>query len=186
MSGGPPKRNQAYTFYVYLPSQQDPNLMLSNPTIVAGDVKVAIDDAAPANITTLPTVDADFPKRVKVQLSAAEMSGVNVSLLFSDAADAEWGDVGIHFQTSVHQLDDLGTGGGSVEYTVGVDDGVTPLEGVSVWVTRNSDGTDLAASGTTDVFGSVTFMLDPGDYYLWKQLSGYNFVNGRAITVPVS
>jgi len=56
----PPKKNTAYVFYVSLISQANTKIAHVNPTLVAGDVKVAVDDAAPANLATLPVVDADF------------------------------------------------------------------------------------------------------------------------------
>ncbi len=40
----PPKKNTALVFYVALTSQADPNLFQVNPTLAAGDVKVAIDN----------------------------------------------------------------------------------------------------------------------------------------------
>jgi hypothetical protein len=89
----PCKKNTAgYTFYVSLVSQADTKLAQANPTLAAGDVKIAIDDGAPANLATLPVVDADFTKRVKVVLNAAETNGDNLTIVFSDAADAEWCD----------------------------------------------------------------------------------------------
>jgi hypothetical protein len=103
----PAKRATAYTFYVGLVSQADTKLLQANPTLAAGDVKIAIDDGAPANLGTLPVVDADFTKRVKVVLSAAEMTGDNISLIFSDAAGAEWCDLIVNLQTAARQLDDL-------------------------------------------------------------------------------
>ena len=103
----PPKKNTAYTFYLGLVSQADTKIMQANPTLAAGDFKVAVDDAAPANLGTLPVVDADFTKRVKVVLSAAEMNGDNITVIASDAAGAEWCDVEINVQTSARQVDDL-------------------------------------------------------------------------------
>lgn len=106
----PPKKNTAYTFYVGLVSQADGKLLQANPTLAAGDVKVAIDDGAPANLGTLPVVDADFTKRVKVVMSAAEINGDNISIIFSDAAGAEWCDLEINLQTvTTSQIDDLAT-----------------------------------------------------------------------------
>lgn len=103
----PPKKNTAYTFYVSLVSQANTKIFQANPTLASGDVKVAIDDGAPANLTTLPVVDADFTKRVKVAMSSAEMNGDNISVIFSDAAGAEWCDVTINLQTTARQIDDL-------------------------------------------------------------------------------
>jgi len=76
-------------------------------------------------------------------------------------------------------------GGGSVSYTQNVtDNAANPLDGVSVKVrTGTSVALTPAATGTTDAFGKVTFMLDPGTYYIWCQRAGTNFTNPTAITV---
>lgn len=52
-------------------------------------------------------------------------------------------------------------------------DGVTPLPGVDVWVTSNPTGVPVLASGITDASGQVTFMLDPGTYYVWRHKPGW-------------
>ena len=90
-----PIKNQQFIFYTSL-SSQSTGQWQANPTLAAGDVKVATDDGAPANIGTLPVVDADFTKRIKVTLSASEMNGDNVTVIFSDAAGAEWDDMTIN------------------------------------------------------------------------------------------
>lgn len=105
----PPLKNSAYTFYVWLVSQADTKIMQASPTLAAGDVKVAVDDAAPANVTDIPVVDADFTKRVKVTLTAAEMNGDNISVQFSDASGAEWCDLAVNLQTAANRIDDLAT-----------------------------------------------------------------------------
>jgi len=105
----PPKKNTAFVFYVSLTSQANPSIFQANPTLAAGDVLVATDDGAPANITTLPVVDADFTKRVKVSLSASEMNGDSITVIFSDAAGAEWCDLILNLQTVANQLDDVAT-----------------------------------------------------------------------------
>ncbi len=102
----PPKKNTAYTFYVSLVSQANAKIFQANPTLAAGDVKVAVDDAAPANLGTLPVVDADFTKRVKVVMASGEMNGDNISIIFSDAAGAEWNDLTINLQTTVSTWDE--------------------------------------------------------------------------------
>ena len=107
MASWPPKKNAAFVFYVGLISQTDTKLLQANPTLAAGDVKVATDDAAPGNLATLPVVDADFTDRVKVSMSAGEMNGDRITVIFSDAAGAEWTDLLIDIPTSVRQIDDL-------------------------------------------------------------------------------
>ena len=104
-----PERAAAYVFFTSLTSQADVKLFQDNPTLAAGDVLVATDDGAPANITTLPVVDADFTRRIKISLSAAEMTGENISVIFHDAADSQWCDLVVNIQTSTRQIDDLAT-----------------------------------------------------------------------------
>lgn len=96
-----------YTFYVSLVSQANTKIMQASPTLAAGDVKIAIDDGAPANLGTLPVVDADYTKRVKVVLSQAETNGDNLTIIFSDAAGAEWCDLTLNIQTVPRRFDDL-------------------------------------------------------------------------------
>lgn len=75
------------------------------------------------------------------------------------------------------------SGSGSISWPITIDDGISPLDGVDVWVTTDSAGTNVVARGYTDTLGTVTFLLDAGPYYLWKQLSGYTFINPEGITV---
>lgn len=105
----PAKKNTAFITYVGLPSQANALTLQANPTLANGDVKVAIDDGAPANLATLPVVDGDFTKRVKVNLSAGEMNGDNITIIFSDAAGDEWCDIIVNIQTAANQIDDIPT-----------------------------------------------------------------------------
>jgi hypothetical protein len=82
----------------------------------------------------------------------------------------------------------VGSGSRSYPITVTRPDGVTPIEGVSVWVSTDSAGANVVA-GTlvTDTLGRINtttgFMLDPGAYYLWRQHGSWNFSNPTAFTV---
>ncbi len=102
-----PKKNSTFIFYLSLVSQADTKLFQSNPTLAAGDVKVSTDGGAFANLGTLPTVTPASGRGVKVTLSASEMNGDNILVVFSDAAGAEWCDLSISIQTSANQIDDL-------------------------------------------------------------------------------
>lgn len=106
-SSVPPKKNAAFTTYVMLASQSQANTFQDNPTLASGDVKVCVDDGAPANLATLPTVDGDFTKRVKVELSASEMNGDVITVLFSDASGAEWKDLMFTIHTAAQTLDEV-------------------------------------------------------------------------------
>ena len=105
----PPKRGVEYIFYVGLVSQADPKLLKANPTLAAGDVQISKDGGAFANLTTLPAVTPASGKAVKVTVSATEMTSDNATIVFSDAAGAEWCDLIINIATSAQQVDDLAT-----------------------------------------------------------------------------
>lgn len=102
-----PKKNTEFVFYIGLVSQADTKIFQSNPTLAAGDFKISTDGAALANLTTLPDVDPNSSKLVKVTLSASEMNGDNIQVIGSDAAGAEWCDIIINIQTTTRQVDDL-------------------------------------------------------------------------------
>jgi hypothetical protein len=104
-----PKINTEFIFYLGLPSVGTANSFQTNPTLATGDVKVSTDGGTLANITTLPTVTPTGGKMVKVTLSASEMNGDNVTVVFSDAAGDEWKEVIVNIQTSAQQIDDLAT-----------------------------------------------------------------------------
>lgn len=96
-----PLINTAYVFYTTLTSQADTKLRKTNPTLAAGDVKVSINDGAEANLATLPSVLPGGSVWIKVSLSAAEMNGTDIKVIFRDAAGAEWCDLAIVIKTSV-------------------------------------------------------------------------------------
>jgi len=77
-----------------------------------------------------------------------------------------------------------GTGSVNWEYTVTEPDMVTPIEDVGVYVSTDIAGTNIIANGFTDIFGTITFHLDPGTYYLWCYKTGYSFTNPDTEVVP--
>lgn len=64
-------------------------------------------------------------------------------------------------------------GFGATSKTLTINDGSNPLDGVEVWLTTDSAGSNKVASGITDALGQVTFYLDAGTYYVWQQIAGY-------------
>lgn len=76
----------------------------------------------------------------------------------------------------------LGTGSQTV--IIECLNGAVPVDGCAVWVTTDSAGTNVVA-GTlyTDAFGRVTVYLDPGTYYIWRQIAGVNYTNPQTIVV---
>lgn len=141
----PPKKNTALVFYVALTSQSDPNTFQTNPTLAAGDVKVAIDNGSFNNLSSLPVVTPSGTKTVQVSLTSGEMNGDNIQVLFSDAAGAEWQDLMIEIQTADRWINDLAyptTTGRSI--LTAADGSVAPD-----WANVKSPTTTVNLSGTT-------------------------------------
>lgn len=74
-------------------------------------------------------------------------------------------------------------------YTVVTAGGVS-IPGVAVWFCTDIAGTIVVWSGTTDVFGVARDgfgnlpLLNPGTYYVWRQMPGYTFTNPDTEIVP--
>lgn len=85
-----PVQNKPYVFYTALVSQADPSKFQINPTIAAGDFQVSTDGGALTNLDTLPVVEPAGSFFVRVDLSAAEMTGAKVNIAAIDAAGSEW------------------------------------------------------------------------------------------------
>jgi hypothetical protein len=75
-------------------------------------------------------------------------------------------------------------GSGAISHEITVNVAGSPSDGVEVWVSTDSSGSNVVA-GTlvTDAFGKATFMLDAGTYYLWAQKAGNNFANPTSFSV---
>jgi hypothetical protein len=58
-----------------------------------------------------------------------------------------------------------------------------PIPGAEVVVSTDSGKANIIATGITDTFGIVTFLLDAGTYYFWTNHPGFNFTNPRQETV---
>ena len=87
---------------------------------------------------------------------------------------------------SLEGLQSTTVGSGASEYTLTVVDGSSKvIDNVCCWVTTGATaGTGVVAGPSyTNTDGEVTFMLDAGTRYVWKQHSGYNFTNPEEITV---
>lgn len=74
-------------------------------------------------------------------------------------------------------------GSGAITHTITVTQSGNPVDGALVWVTSDSAGANVVASGFTDALGHVTVFLDAGTYYQWAQRGGTNFVNGTSMVV---
>lgn len=102
-----PKKNVAYTFYVALVATANRPDLIANPTLAGGDVEVSTDGGTFVSLTTLPVVTPASGVAVKVDLSAGEMNGDNVTVKFIDLAGAEWDDLLIEIRPATRRVEDL-------------------------------------------------------------------------------
>lgn len=50
-----------------------------------------------------------------------------------------------------------------------------PISGAQVWITTDSAGSQVVASGVTDSSGEVSFYLSANTYFVWRSHSDYSF-----------
>lgn len=97
----PPKKNEDFKIRIALEDFSNPGSFKSNPTIAAGDFKVAVDSTALANLTTLPSVSPASSVLVLLELSASEMNGDVITIVGIDqTAPKEWADIVISIPTT--------------------------------------------------------------------------------------
>lgn len=160
----PPIKNGAsgWIGYVSLAPRTATGAWQSNPTLATGDVKISIDGGSLANLGTLPAVTPASSKLVKITLSQAETNGDNLTIIFSDAAGAEWCDLTINLQTVARQIDDLAypaTSGRSitVDASGNANTNLVNIAGSAVSTTTAQLGVNVVnAAGTAWGSGAIT------------------------------
>lgn len=97
----PPVKGQDFVIYIALADMSNPGRVKADPTIAAGDFKVKKDAGSPANLTTLPAVDAAGECAVKITLSATEMTADVVTIIGIDQTSTpEWADFVLSIPTT--------------------------------------------------------------------------------------
>jgi hypothetical protein len=158
---------------------------------------------APAGITSMQADVTEIKTPVVANLDAtissrlassaytpttAMSADVATILSRTDVATSTRADGSAYTNTRAAKLDRLdvavssrvSAGTGAIAYTTTVTAPTTgaPIEGVAAWVTSDSAGANvIAGTQYTSASGVCTFMLDAGSYYMWLQLSGWNFNN---------
>ncbi len=101
------------------------------------------------------------------------------------AGQAGW-IIGQRLDAKVSAMSGSNPGSGAAEFTYTLTETGTgnPIADADVWATLDSAGTIVLASGRTNQTGQVTFYLDSGPVYVWRQKSGFNFTNPDTETVP--
>ena len=167
--------------------------------IISAHVDTDADIAAVKAETALIYADTDDLQTSQGDWATADVSGLATTtalaavkaetvLIVADTGElqTDWANGGrldLILDSILADTSAMG-GAGSNECTITVSDGDgDPIDGCSVWITTDEAGKNVVASGTTDESGVVTFMLDGGTYFSWRQLSGFNFDNPETIVV---
>lgn len=168
-------------------------VMSSSLNTVAGQYRAVFKTATTTvddrQIPSLRDVGAPWAQRIDENVSAAKTltSGAINAAALDPTASAELiaalllaaisgGTVQAALEAA---LNSGGAGVGALTYVYTLTSSVdsTPVDDCAVWVTTDSAGTNVIASGRTNASGVVTFYLDAGTYYFWRSKSGWNFTN---------
>lgn len=133
-----------------------------------------IPDATPGNAGGLliAGVNADTTVNINGSIATVGPGGITTNSMATNAITAASLSA-----AAVAKIQAGMYGAGAVSWSYTVTDSVTglPIDGVEVWVTTDILGASVIASGNTNSYGVVTFMLDPGTVYIWRKHSGYVF-----------
>ena len=162
-----------------------------------GTTGEALSDASAGSATAAAIADAVWDEALGSHLTAGS-TGEALNDAGGAAADpwtttlpaayssgqAGW-ILGNRLDAKISAISGNSPGAGAVEftYTLTQPDLITPIPDADVWATTDAPGTTVVASGRTDQYGLITFYLDPGTIYIWRQKSGYNFTNPDTETV---
>lgn len=159
-----------------------------------------IVDTIDANVDTALTNQTTLLNRI----GAFTGTGVNTILGFFKAAFSKIAtlptDIGGTFDPASDSLEAIremettinaaitstGSGAGAITWTYTLTSTVAggpPIADADVWVSTDYAGDNVVASGRTNQYGVVTFYLDSGVVYVWRQKSGYDFTNPDIETV---
>jgi hypothetical protein len=139
-------------------------------TLASTDYFVAATDVV-TNVTTVQTV-----------VGSSDATLANQNTIISTIKDILV-DTGTTLPAQITALT-ITAGSGSETYVATVQTAGVPVAGVECWVSTDIAGTNVVAgTETTDDFGNVTFYLDVGSYYLWRDSTTDSFPNPTAFTV---
>jgi hypothetical protein len=154
----PAKRATAFRTWVSLVDRAARPSFKSSATLAAGDVKVSKDGGALTNLTTLPVVTPAAGPIIQVDLSATEMTCDIATVVFQDAAGAEWDDLMLVIPTAARQIDDLtfpNTSGRGMDVDAAGGVEVGSFQAGAITAAAFTAGAIDAAAIATDAIGSA-------------------------------
>jgi hypothetical protein len=152
------------------------------------DVATSTRQATVPNLANVVTMAAQFSTMIIVNGSVYDFTAAALAAgPGGDATVAKQNEIIADIAAMQAAVDLLagvaGPGGIAWEVTVN-DSGGSPLGDVACWVTTDAAGSNVIA-GTlyTTEFGIVTFMLNAGTYYLWRNSTSHDFTNPQVMVV---
>lgn len=122
--------------------------------------------------------------------TGGDASAANQTTIINHLTDIK----GSGFNSGTDSLEDIkdgqtgsGVGTFSVPLTIKLGDStLVPECDVIVTTANTSPDTNIHANQRSNANAQVTFNMDEGTYYLWRQKSGINFVNPKTLTIDSS
>lgn len=153
----------------------------------AANVTHLAGSETPVDNLVLALVNSDgivaHPQGIADALLLAPSPGAPAAGSVNGHLDDILDDTGTILPALINTRTTLGSGAIPFTYTLISSAGGAPIADADVWVTQDSGGYELLADGRTNANGQVTFYLDAGTVYVWRQKSGWNFVNPDTETV---
>ena len=164
----------------------DPDTGVLTDADAAPTYRVYEDETATAILTGTMTKldDANTTGFYSELIACTAANGFEVNksynIYITATVDSDTGGISYGFTIQA-----TGTGAGAITFTYTLTSSVdaSPIADADLWVTSDEAGTIVLASGRTDASGQVTFYLDAGTVYVWRQKSGWNFTNPDTETV---
>lgn len=164
----------------------------------AGSTGEALEDAAVASPSAAAIADAVWDEALSAHLTAGSTGDAlndaggaasdpwTTSLPGAYSSGTAGWILGTRLDAQVSAISGNSPGAGAVEFTYTLTETGSgdPIADADVWVSTDSGGSNIVASGRTDQDGQITFYLDSGTVYFWRQKSGFNFTNPDTEVVP--
>lgn len=160
---------------------------LAGGYIVWGTALVDYAEATVESAAVNVTYSAGVALTGRLAEAADIPAAVDVSALALEAtAQAILEDTGTTLPTAIAAIEPGGgsyAGDGIGYYSDTIDDGTSPLDGVRVQLYTSPNRVGPAYEAYTNALGVFEMWPDPGTYYRWLDLAGYNFSQDVAVTV---
>lgn len=156
--------------FMVVPADLWDSIMVAQP---AAAIKKLFDVVTP--VLTCESVNQVQDNATTGEIKTAiEAAGSSIAAILEDTGTTLDGIVdAIKVKT-----DTLG-GAGAITWTYTLTDADTggPIDGAEVWISTDSGGANIIASGITNSIGVIIFTLDAATLYFWRKKAGYNFTN---------